>query len=232
MSILTQPLSPSFLHARQKLCIQQNTAKLPRSKDDLHSGAAREIGRTFFRGVANNTPYILRMLHTFRAAVRKWGSFFFSEAERCPCFTERMGLTFCLCHMVYKTIRKEYGILYLCLYLYCRIGILLYCCISVLSYYSLYLLFAIRLYIFFYIYISVSVSYVQPQFFSIGCAVNHHHSFLTCKGMAAQADTKHQSMLSLSAKIFCSRLPQSEIGYSTKILYRLFGLLPYWAAIL
>lgn len=49
--------------------------------------------------------------------------------------------------------------------------------------------------------------------------------------MAAQADTKHQSMLSLSAKIFCSRLPQSEIGYSTKNLYRLFGLLPYWAAI-
>ena len=85
-----------------------------------------------------------------------------------------MRLTFCLCHMVYKTTRKEYGILYLCLYLYCRIGILLYCCISVLSYYSLYLLFAIRLYIFFYIYISVSVSYVQPQFFSIGCAVNHH----------------------------------------------------------
>ena len=73
-----------------------------------------------------------------------------------------------------KTTRKEYGILYLCLYLYCRIVILLYCCISVLSYYSLYLLFAIRLYIFFYIYISVSVSYVQPQFFSIGCAVNHH----------------------------------------------------------
>ena len=57
MSILAQPLSPSFLHARQKLCMQQNTAKLPRSKDDLHSGAAREIGRTFFRGVANNTPY-------------------------------------------------------------------------------------------------------------------------------------------------------------------------------
>ena len=85
-----------------------------------------------------------------------------------------MRLTFCLCHMVYKTTRKEYGILYLCLYLYCRIGILLYCCISVLSYYSLYLLFAIRLYIFFYIYISVSVSYVQPHFFSIGCAVNHH----------------------------------------------------------
>ena len=32
MSILTQPLSPSFLHARQKLCIQQNTAKLPWAK--------------------------------------------------------------------------------------------------------------------------------------------------------------------------------------------------------
>ena len=127
-----------------------------------------------------------------------------------------MRLTFCLCHMVYKTTRKEYGILYLCLYLYCRIGILLYCCISVLSYYSLYLLSAIRLYIF-----SISI-FLFPflmfnlNFFSIGCAVNHHHSFLTCKGMAAQADTKHQSMLSLSAKIFCSRLPQSEIGYSTK----------------
>ena len=85
--------------------------------------------------------------------------------------------------------------------------------------------------LFFYIYISVSVPCVQPQLFSIGCTVNHHHSFLTCKGMAAQADTKHQLMLSLSAKIFCSRLPQSEIGYSTKILYQLFGLLPYWATI-
>ena len=57
-----------------------------------------------------------------------------------------------LCHMVYKITRKEYGILYLCLYLYCRIGILQYCCISVLSHYSLYLLFAIRLYIFLYLY--------------------------------------------------------------------------------
>ena len=85
-----------------------------------------------------------------------------------------MRLTFCLCHMVYKTTRKEYGILYLCLYLYCRIGILLYCCISVLSYYSLYLLFAIRLYRF-----SISI-FLFPflmfnlNFFSIGCAVNHH----------------------------------------------------------
>ena len=34
-----------------------NMAKLPRSKASLHSRAAREIGRTFFRGVANNTPY-------------------------------------------------------------------------------------------------------------------------------------------------------------------------------
>ena len=57
-------------------------------------------------------------------------------------------------------------------------------------------------------------------------AANHHLSFLTCKVMAALADTKHQSLLSLSAKKFCSRLPQSEIGYSTKFLYRLFGLLP------
>ena len=66
------------------------------------------------------------------------------------------------------------------------------------------------------IYNSVSVPCVQPQFFRIGCTVNHHRQLFKCKGMAAQADTKHQSMLSLSAKIFCSRLPQSEIGYSTK----------------
>ena len=34
-----------------------NMAKLPRSKASLYSRAARERGRTFFRGVANNTPY-------------------------------------------------------------------------------------------------------------------------------------------------------------------------------
>ena len=110
-----------------------------------------------------------RPIHTTDAAhfpgCHQKVSLIFSEAERCTSFTERIRLTFCLCHMVYKITRKEYGILYLCLYLYFRIGILLYCCIAVLSYYSLYLLFAIRLYIFFYIYISVSVSYVQPQFF-------------------------------------------------------------------
>ena len=50
--------------------------------------------------------------------------------------------------------------------------------------------------------------------------------------MAAQADTKHQSMLSLSAKIFLQQTFRNQrFGYSTKILYRLFGLLPYWAAI-
>ena len=89
MSILTQPLSPSFLHARQKLCIQQNTAKLPRSKASLHSRAAREIGRTFFRGVANITPYygcctlsglpseskarsFSQKLNVARASLREW----------------------------------------------------------------------------------------------------------------------------------------------------------------
>ena len=90
MSILTQPLSPSFLHARQKLWIQQNTAKLPRSKASLHSRAAREIGRTFFRGVANNTPYygcctlsglpseskarsFSQKLNVVHASLREWG---------------------------------------------------------------------------------------------------------------------------------------------------------------
>ena len=33
-----------------------NMAKLPRSKASLHSRAARKRGRTFFRGIANNTP--------------------------------------------------------------------------------------------------------------------------------------------------------------------------------
>lgn len=41
---------------------------------------------------------------------QKESSFFFSEAERCTSFTERMRLTFYLCHMVYKTTRKEYGL--------------------------------------------------------------------------------------------------------------------------
>ena len=75
--------------------------------------------------------------------------------------------------MVYKTTRKEYGILYL------FISILPYRHITVLTYICIIILFSISIvcnkaiYIF-YIYISVSVSYVQPQFFSIGCAVNHH----------------------------------------------------------
>ena len=46
----------SSLHAR-RCCVFRNIAKLPRSKASLHSKAARERGRTFFRGVANNTPY-------------------------------------------------------------------------------------------------------------------------------------------------------------------------------
>ena len=140
-----------------------------------------------------------------------------------------MSLTFCLCHMVYGTTRKEYGILYLCLYLYCRIGIFtvfLYINIVILLSISIVCNKAIYLYFCFRFLCSTSIFLAQVVPLTITA------SFLTCKGMAAQADTKHQSMLSLSAKIFCSRLPQSEIGYSTKILYRLFGLLPYWAAIL
>ena len=46
----------SSLHAR-RCCVWWNMTKLPRSKASLHSRAARERGRTFFRGVANNTPY-------------------------------------------------------------------------------------------------------------------------------------------------------------------------------
>ena len=135
----------SSLHAH-RCCVFRKHGEIAQEQSFSSLQSNRGERSNIPSGALRTTP-LLRMLHTFRAAVRKWGSFFFSEAERCPCFTERMRLTFCLCHMVYKTTRKEYGILYLCLYLYCRIGILLYCCISVFSYYSLYLLFAIRIYI-------------------------------------------------------------------------------------
>ena len=208
----------SSLHAR-RCCVFRNIAKLPRSKASLHSRAARERGRTFFRGVANNTPYYGCCTHSGLPSESKARSFSQKLNVVHASLRER-GLLSASATWSIRPLEKSMAS-YIFVYIY----------IAVLAYYSLYLLLAIRLYIFFYIYISVSVSYVQPQFFSIGCAVNHHQSFLTCKGMAAQADTKHQSMLSLSAKIFCSRLPQSEIGYSTKNLYRLFGLLPYWTAI-
>ena len=64
------PPFASSLHA-WRCCVWRNMTKLPRSKASLHSRAAWEIGRTFFMGIANNTLYILRMLHTFRAAIRK-----------------------------------------------------------------------------------------------------------------------------------------------------------------
>ena len=127
--------------------------------------------------------------------------------------------------------------IYIAILPYWCIDVLLYCLISTLLYICIVILFYISIVYNKAIYFSISI-FLFPflvfnlNFFSIGCAVNHHRQLFKCKGMAAQADTKHQSMLSLSAKIFCSRLPQSEIGYSTKILYRLFGLLPYWAAIL
>ena len=67
-----------------------NMAKLPRSKASLHSRAARERGRTFFRGVANNTPYygcctlsglpseskarsFSQKLNVVHASLREWG---------------------------------------------------------------------------------------------------------------------------------------------------------------
>ena len=50
------PLSP-VLSMHGVAVYSANMAKLPRSKASLHSRAARERGRTFFRGVANNTPY-------------------------------------------------------------------------------------------------------------------------------------------------------------------------------
>ena len=77
------------LHAR-RCCVWWNMTKLPRSKASLHSRAAREIGRTFFRGVANNTPYygcctlsglpseskarsFSQKLNVVHASLREWG---------------------------------------------------------------------------------------------------------------------------------------------------------------
>ncbi len=68
-----------------------NKAKLPRSKASLHSRAARERGRTFFRGVANNTPY--------------YGCCTLSglpSESKARSFSQKLN---------YKTTRKEYGIL-------------------------------------------------------------------------------------------------------------------------
>ena len=79
----------SSLHAR-RCCVWRNMTKLPRSKASLHSRAAREIGRTFFRGVANNTPYygcctlsglpseskprsFSQKLNVVHASLREWG---------------------------------------------------------------------------------------------------------------------------------------------------------------
>ena len=110
------------------LCIPQTWRNCPGPKLLFTSEQqGREVKHS--SGALQQHP-ILRMLYTYRAAIRKQGSFFFSEAERCTSFTERMRLTFCLCHMVSKTTRKEYGILYLYSYLYCYpyyfISILLY----------------------------------------------------------------------------------------------------------
>ena len=69
ISILVLFPFASSLHAR-RCCVWRNMAKLPRSKAALHSKAAREIGRTFHQGRCEQHP-ILRMLHTFRAAIRK-----------------------------------------------------------------------------------------------------------------------------------------------------------------
>ena len=149
-----------------------NMAKLPRSKASLHSRAARERGRTFFRGVANNTPYygcctlsglsseskarsFSQKLNVVHASLREWGLLSASATWSIrPLGKSTASYTF--------------------LYLYYHIGILLYWRIYVLSYCSQYLLSAIRLYIF-----SISI-FLFPflmfnlNFFSIGCAVNHH----------------------------------------------------------
>ena len=69
ISILVLFPLASSLHAR-RCCVWRNMAKLPRSKASLHSKAAREIGRTFHQGRCEQHP-ILRMLHTFRAVIRK-----------------------------------------------------------------------------------------------------------------------------------------------------------------
>ena len=104
-------LSPfaSYLHAR-RCCVFRKHGETAQDQSFSSLQSSKGDRSNILQGCCEQHP-ILRMLHTFRAAIRKQGSFFFSEAECCPCFTERMRLTFCLCHMVYKTTRKEYGIL-------------------------------------------------------------------------------------------------------------------------
>ena len=66
------------------------------------------------------------------------------------------------------------------------------------------------------------------NFFSIGCAVNHHRQLFKCKGMATQADTKHQS------RFFAADFRNQRLGilqkFSTDCLaYCLIGLPSYKA---
>lgn len=140
-----------------------NMAKLPRSKASLYSRAAREIGRTFFRGVANNTPCygcctlsglpseskarsFSQKLNVVHASLREWGLLSASA-------------TWSIRPLGKSTASY---ILFISILPYRHITVLTYICIIIL--FSISIVCNKAIYIF-YIYISVSVSYVQPQFF-------------------------------------------------------------------
>ena len=61
-----------------------------------------------------------------------------------------------------------------------------------------------------------SVSPVPPSTFPFRTLTKSSPSLFLCKGMEATAYPKHRQLCFLPPYLFCSRLPQSQIGYSSK----------------
>ena len=139
-----------------------NMAKLPRSKASLHSRAARERGRTFFRGVANNTPYygcctlsglpseskarsFSQKLNVVHASLREWGLLSASATWSIrPLGKSTASYIF---FYIYIAVLSYYCIV---VYQYCHITVLLY--ISIVILLSISIVCNKAIYIFLYLY--------------------------------------------------------------------------------
>ena len=82
----------------------------------------------------------------------------------------------------------------------------------------------------FYIYNSVSISYVQPHFFIIGCTVNHHHQLFNVQRYGSPG--RHQTpvdALPYRRRFFAADFRNQRLGILQKIsadclAYCLIGL--------
>ena len=94
ISIISSNPFACFLHAR-RCCVLRKHGETAQEPTPEQQGRAVEHSCGACR---HHTP--LRMPHTFRAANRSQGSFFFLRSRPMSCFTERTMLAVCLCHMV------------------------------------------------------------------------------------------------------------------------------------